>query len=310
MTEAPVSPRGCAEVAALRFEGAHSSHVRESLAVEEPLEIRLVFGSAHARTTRSIAVTMRTPGHDAELAVGFLVTEGVIRDVDGVVRVDADTPQGTSEAAPAHPPAEDGKTRVARNVASNIVTVELAPGIDVNLANLERNFYTTSSCGVCGKASLLALRAACPPRRRNEFVIDAATLYRLPERLRAGQGIFARTGGLHAAALFSADGKLDSMREDVGRHNAVDKLIGAALLADRLPLSNFLLLLSGRASFELVQKAVMGGIPMIASVGAPSSLAVAVAKEFDITLAGFLRDDHCNVYHGEHRVAGGEQTLS
>jgi FdhD protein len=185
--------------------------------------------------------------------------------------------------------------------------VELVPGVDISAATLERNFYTTSSCGVCGKASLLALRTVCPPRAKNEFTIDAEMLFRLPALLRSAQGIFERTGGLHGAALFSADGAMDSLREDVGRHNAVDKLLGAALLADRIPLRGFVLLLSGRASFELVQKALMGGIQAIASVGAPSSLAVEVAREFDITLAGFLRDDHFNVYHGASRIRAGSR---
>jgi FdhD protein len=184
--------------------------------------------------------------------------------------------------------------------------VELAPTVEVSLGTLQRNFYTTSSCGICGKASLLALRTVCPPRMRNELTIDAGTLCAMPAKLRKAQGIFDRTGGLHGAALFSMAGELDSMREDVGRHNAVDKLIGAALLDGRVPLRDRLLLLSGRASFELIQKAVMGGIPMVASVGAPSSLAVDVAREFDVTLVGFLRDNHFNVYHGSSRIQARE----
>ena len=183
------------------------------------------------------------------------------------------------------------------------MTVELAPHVEVSTANLQRNFYTTSSCGVCGKASLLALRTVCPPRRQNSFTFDSATLCALPGRLRSAQGIFDQTGGLHAAALFDADGEMDSMREDVGRHNAVDKLLGAALLEDRILLRDRILLLSGRASFELLQKALMGGVPMVASVGAPSSLAVQVAKEFDITLIGFLRDSRFNVYHGAQHIS-------
>ena len=163
---------------------------------------------------------------------------------------------------------------------------------------------TTSSCGICGKASLLALQSVCPPRRSNRFSISAETLYTLPARLRAAQSVFDRTGGLHGAGLFQADGALLALREDVGRHNAVDKLLGAEFLADRTPLRDSLLLLSGRASFELLQKALMGGVAMVASVGAPSSLAVRVAKEFDITLVGFLRDHHFNVYHGAEHVSG------
>jgi FdhD protein len=174
----------------------------------------------------------------------------------------------------------------------------------VSLANLERNFYTTSSCGICGKASLLALRTVCPPRTANTLKVEANLLYSLPDRLREGQDVFERTGGLHASGLFDSDGHLHSIREDVRRHNAVDKLVGAEFLDDRTPLRDRILLLSGRASFELLQKALMSGIQMVVSVGAPSSLAVQVAKEFDITLIGFLRGDHFNVYNGAERITG------
>jgi FdhD protein len=279
--------RGCTEVAAERFEGTHSRAVAEMLAVEEPLEIRLAYGDPVAREERSISVTMRTPGNDAELAAGFLLTEGVIRDAEDIVSI-----------------------RPAGIAGGQSVCVEVTPQTQIGMATLQRNFYTTSSCGICGKASLLALQTVRPPRAKNEFDMEAQLLYRLPEQLRRVQGIFERTGGLHAAGLFDADGNLDSMREDVGRHNAVDKLLGAAFLADRIPLRDRMLLLSGRASFELLQKALMGGIPMVASVGAPSSLAVQVAKEFDITLVGFLRDNHFNIYHGaEHIHAGPDHSL-
>lgn len=299
----------------VRSDGDSSHPADDSLAIEEPLEIRIVHGSESSRKVKSISVTMRTPGHDAELAVGFLVTEGVIRDPDEILRVNPAAPGRDAHdyaeneiALSGHKP-EDTEPEDAEK-ARNLVTVELAPTVEVNSTTLERNFYTTSSCGVCGKASLLALRSVCPPRIRNEFTIDAGTLYELPLRLRDRQGVFDRTGGLHAAALFSSEGELDSMREDVGRHNAVDKLIGAAILADRLPLRDRLLLLSGRASFELVQKAVMAGIPMIAAIGAPSSLAVEVAKDFDITLIGFLRGRYFNVYHGAQRVIAGDRHAS
>jgi FdhD protein len=298
---AQATNRGCREVALERFDGAEFAASDDVLAVEEPLEIRLGYGPAGARATKPISVTMRTPGNDAELAVGFLLTEGVIRDEGEIAGVRTSLAEDLEQG---------GDVVFSQSSGSNVVTVELGTHVEVSLANLQRNFYTTSSCGVCGKASLLALRTVCPPRRRNEFELDTETLCRLPARLRAAQGIFARTGGLHAAALFSDDGELDSLREDVGRHNAVDKLLGAALLEDRVPLRHRVLLLSGRASFELLQKAVMGGVPMVASVGAPSSLAVAVAREFDVTLVGFLRDNHFNVYHGADRVRAGARVTA
>jgi FdhD protein len=281
---------GCRKTTVQRFDGQQFQANQDALAVEEPLEIRLAYGPAKARQSKSISVTMRTPGSDAELAAGFLMTEGVIRDELDIVTISTGSLEVTADL------------KVWSSSASNVVTVELAPTVEVSLGALQRNFYTSSSCGICGKGSLLALRTVCPPRCTNEFVIDTETLRTLPARLREAQSIFDRTGGLHAAALFSATGELDSIREDVGRHNAVDKLIGAALLEDRVPLRDRLLLLSGRASFELLQKAVMGGIPVVASVGAPSSLAVEVARDFDITLVGFLRDDHFNVYQGSSRI--------
>ncbi len=235
-----------------------------------------------------------------ELAAGFLMTEGVVRDANDIERIFYAGPGILSDA-------DEGRaalTALLYQPEKNIVRVELSTTATVSLANLERNFYTTSSCGICGKASLLALQTVCPPRRINSFSISAEVLYALLPRLREEQSVFNRTGGLHGAGLFNADGELLSLREDVGRHNAVDKLLGAEFLADRTPLRDSLLLLSGRASFELLQKALMGSIPMVASVGAPSSLAVQVAKEFDITLVGFLRDRHFNIYHGAQRVLG------
>jgi FdhD protein len=287
--------RSITQVAINRFDGTTLVTKPDMLAVEEPLEIRLGFGPESARIIKSISVTMRTPGHDAELAVGFLVTEGVVRDEDDIVSVTVQIPVET-----------DVPLTPADVTRGNLVTVELSPNVAVNTAVLERNFYMTSSCGICGKASLLALRTVCPPRRENQFTIDARTLTALPGSLRAMQGIFDRTGGLHAAALFDSAGTLQAMREDVGRHNAVDKLLGGACLAGQVPLRDRVLLLSGRASFELLQKALMTGIPMVAAVGAPSSLAVRVAQEFDITLIGFLRDNHFNVYHGAERVIAGD----
>jgi FdhD protein len=281
---------GCIETSIRRFHGPRSVCVQDELAVEEPLEILLVYGPADARLVKSISVTMRTPGNDAELAVGFLLTEGVIRDANDVDSVVADSLDEPDMAASSN------------REFKNVVYVKLMPHVSVSIANLQRNFYTTSSCGICGKASLLALRTVCPPRVKNTFMIDPGTLYRLPECLASVQGIFQQTGGLHAAALFDSEGNLDSVREDVGRHNAVDKLIGAAALADRVPMHNRMLLLSGRASFELLQKALMAGIPLVAAVGAPSSLAVQVAREFDIALVGFLRQDRFNIYTGAEHI--------
>lgn len=288
------SGRAVIQTAVDQWKGLETRPGTEALAVEEPLEIRLRYGPADARATKSISVTMRTPGYDYELAAGFLMTEGVVRDVLDIQRIvyAAETTEPTATENPSEP----------YQPRRNIVLVELAPDVEVSLANLERNFYTTSSCGICGKASLLALRTVCPPRTKNTFVIDAEVVYSLPAQLREAQSVFERTGGLHGAGLFDATGKLVAMREDVGRHNAVDKLLGAEFLADRTPLTDFLLLLSGRASFELLQKAAMGGISMVAAIGAPSSLAVTVAREFDIVLAGFLRDDHMNIYHGADHI--------
>jgi FdhD protein len=282
-----------------KVKGRISQQVKDSLAIEEPLEIQLNYGQSEARETRSISVTMRTPGNDFDLAAGFLMTEGVIQDANSVEKIGY---AGDFFDEKAQPPQVMDMLKLGSK--QNTVRVDLAPEVEVNLGSLQRNFYTTSSCGICGKASLLALRTVCPPRTTNNFRMDAQLLYRLPERLRASQGVFDRTGGLHGAGLFDSAGNLLALREDVGRHNAVDKLIGAEFLADRTPLRDRLLLLSGRASFELLQKALMGGLPMVAAVGAPSSLAVQVAKDFDITLVGFLREDHFNIYHGSERIVG------
>lgn len=285
--------------------GQSSQEMLDSLAIEEPLEIQLAYGPRDSRQMRSISVTMRTPGNDFDLAAGFLMTEGVVRDANDIEQIayGGDSFKGGTVT----PQSMDVLKLGSRE---NIVRVDLAAEVAVNLGSLQRNFYTTSSCGICGKASLLALRTVCPPRATNNFRIDAQLLYRLPERLRASQGVFDRTGGLHGAGLFDSAGNLLALREDVGRHNAVDKLIGSEFLADRTPLRDRLLLLSGRASFELLQKALMGGFPMVASVGAPSSLAVQVAREFDITLIGFLRESHFNIYNGREHIAGYSSTSS
>ncbi len=288
-----------------RVTGLTSRHVLDSLAIEEPVEIQLTYGPPGSRQIRSISVTMRTPGNDFDLAAGFLMTEGVVRDSNDIEQIAyaGDSLSENNRTAGGLDPLKLGSRQ-------NIIRVDLAPDVAVSLGTLQRNFYTTSSCGICGKASLLALRTVCPPRVRNNFTVDAQVLYRLPERLRAFQGVFDRTGGLHGAGLFDSAGNLLDLREDVGRHNAVDKLIGAEFLADRTPLRDRLLLLSGRASFELLQKALMGGLQMVAAVGAPSSLAVQVAKEFDITLVGFLREGRFNIYHGSQNIDGYTSTAS
>ncbi|MER6502704.1 formate dehydrogenase accessory sulfurtransferase FdhD [Streptomyces sp. NPDC001455] len=252
----------------------------DTLVAEEPLEIRL--------NGRPLAITMRTPGDDFALAAGFLVSEGVVGDgseVQSILYCAGATADGVN--------------------TYNVVDVKLAPGVPVPDVALERHVYTTSSCGLCGKASLDAVRTTTrhPIADAPPLLVEPALLAVLPDRLRAAQRVFDRTGGLHAAALFSEAGELLDVREDVGRHNAVDKLVGRALTDGRLPLSRTILLVSGRASFELAQKAVMAGIPMLAAVSAPSSLAVDLAAETGLTLVGFLRGPSMNVYAGEHRIA-------
>jgi FdhD protein len=273
----------------------------DSVALEEPMELQIEYGPANHRVRKSIAVTMRTPGNDQELAAGFLWTEGVIEDtdaIDDVVAREAIIPYSKCNAA------NDGNRTsiLPKSASGNMVIVRLHPDAQVRLANLERNFFTTSSCGVCGKASLSALRVLGPPRSNDEFRMRNGVMSALLGRLREAQPIFAATGGLHGAAIVNADGDLLQTREDVGRHNAVDKLVGHALISGTLPLRERCLLLSGRASFELMQKAVMAGIPFVAAAGAPSSLAVTVAREFDMTLVGFLRDEGFNVYSGFERL--------
>jgi FdhD protein len=257
----------------------------DALAIEEPLEIRLEYGEADNRIVKNISVTMRTPGHDAELATGFLFTEGIIKNSKDILA------------------AKHCFIACAEN-KENVIQVSLKEGVIPNLQHSDRNFYTTSSCGVCGKGSIDAIRtvSAFTQPVNDDQTITSEILQQLPDKLRQHQQIFADTGGLHASALFNLSGELLLAREDVGRHNALDKLIGAALNKNWLPVSQSVLLLSGRASFELVQKAAMAGICIIASVGAPSSLAVELAEEFDITLAGFLRDKRFNIYTAARRI--------
>jgi FdhD protein len=250
----------------------------DTLVAEEPLEIRV--------DGKALSVTMRTPVDDFDLAAGFLVSEGVISSADQLVAIRYCA----------------GATADGQNTY-NVLDATLAAGVPGPDPSLERNFYTTSSCGLCGKASLDAVRTSAAWRvDADSLRVSAETVVSLPETLRAAQKVFDRTGGLHAAGLFSADGTLLCLREDVGRHNAVDKVVGWAVRDGRLPLSGTILMVSGRASFELVQKASMAGIPMLAAVSAPSSLAVDLADEMGLTLVGFLRGTSMNIYTGADRV--------
>lgn len=268
--------KGTTVVGISRYTGESVTESRDVLAAEEPLGLYLQYG----HTTQPVSVTMRTPGADAILSAGFLFTEGIITKPADIASI--------TEAA----------------FGENTVLVKLNENVQPVLQNAERNFYTTSSCGVCGKASIEAIKVASPfpPVVVDNLSIDVTTLYRLPDLLRTQQDTFNTTGGLHASALFSLSGDFISLKEDVGRHNALDKLIGQAFLADSLPLHNDILLLSGRASFELVQKAVMAGIRIIAAIGAPSSLAVQLADEHGVTLLGFLRSERFNVYTHSRRL--------
>ncbi len=255
------------------------------LAVEEPLEIRLAYTREGTLVNRSISVTMRTPGHDFELAEGFLFTEGIVSSFHEIASIErVESKEGVKDSG-------------------NIVCVCLRDGVSVDLKRLERHFYTTSSCGVCGKASLEALKLhSMFPISPTRPVVSSALIHELPAILRAEQALFDSTGGLHASALFDAEGKLLLLREDVGRHNAVDKIIGAALAEDWIPLESRCLFVSGRTSFEIMQKALAAGIPLVAGVGAPSSLAVEIANTFHMTLLGFVRDNRFNIYSDPQRI--------
>jgi FdhD protein len=262
----------------------------ETLAVEEPLELRL--------NGTAITVTMRTPGSDVELAQGFLLTEGVIGHRDDIARVEYCRGRINPESLRSSPPnAEDGTNTY------NVLDVTLDPGVPMPDVDVTRNFYTTSSCGVCGKGSIDAIRQISRHSPGDDpTVVTAETLSAMPEKLRGAQKVFASTGGLHGAALFDSDGTMLVVREDIGRHNAVDKTIGWALEHHRIPLSGTVLLVSGRASFELTQKAVMAGIPVLAAVSAPSSLAVDLASQAGLTLVAFLRGESMNVYTRPDRI--------
>jgi FdhD protein len=258
------------------------------LAAEEPLEIRV--------GDEPLSVTMRTPGHDRELAAGFLFTEGLIQSRSQLVALEVATPENGSQN-PAQGAAQDG----AKN--GNVVQAEISPDAAPDMEKMRRHFFAASSCGICGKASIDAIRSRALAAPNPNFRLDPELLVRLPEKLRAAQDVFERTGGLHAAALFDVRGELLVLREDIGRHNAVDKVIGWALLENRVPIANCVLVVSGRGGFEIVQKAIGAGLPVVASVSAPSSLAVQLARELRLTLIGFLRGRRFVIYSGEERIA-------
>jgi len=258
------------------WDAGHRQVRLDELVGEEPLEIRV--------DSAAIGVTMRTPGDDFELAAGFLFTEGVLSSAAQIARI-------------AYGRGPDG------TVSGNVVDVTLSGGPVPDLQRLERHFVAASSCGICGRASIEAVRARALAPPTGDLRIAPDLLCRLPHQLRSAQQLFGRTGALHGAALFNADGALLIVREDVGRHNAVDKLVGHAMLQTELPLSNRILLISGRGAFEIIQKAVVAGVPFVACVSAPSSLAVQLAREMGLTLVGFLRDRRFVVYSGEARVA-------
>ncbi len=259
--------------------------VADHVAVEEPLEIRLGYSTREGRTASSLSITMRTPGSDAELAAGFLYSESMIHSAEDITAI-----EHVGSAAP-----DTGN--------HNIIRVELAAHVEVDLGQLQRHFYTTSSCGVCGKSSLDALRVTgAKPQKVVPGIFAKKVLTGMPDALRSHQGTFDQTGGLHAAAAFSSQGEILVVHEDVGRHNAVDKVVGTLLRESRLPASELGLIVSGRASFELMQKTLIAGFPLLAAVSAPSSLAVQLAQDFNVSLVGFLRGDTFNIYSAGERI--------
>jgi FdhD protein len=266
-----------------RLEPGHRRSVKDEVAAEEPLEIRVDTLEGSRRISRSVSVTMRTPGHDFELATGFLFGEGILRSRDQVREI--------------------AYCGVGEHQEYNVVSVRLRKGMEVDPDLLTRNFYTSSSCGVCGKASLEAVEIrGCEALPLGSLQVEAGLVGRLPDLLLRGQATFQRTGGLHAAGLVTRDGELQLLREDVGRHNAVDKVVGYAFLEGELPLQQRILVVSGRTSFEIMQKALMARIPVVVGVGAPSSLAVDLARTFNMTLVGFARSTGFNVYTGGDRI--------
>lgn len=258
--------------------------IKDTLAVEEPMEVRIVFGPAEKRTGKSLAITMRTPDHDFELAAGFLFCENIVAKPSDIKSMDLVGPIAPGRNKP------------------NIVRVELEEDVAVKIQDLQRHFYTTSSCGICGKASLDALDAMSLRPVESKVRLSAETIHQLPDILRSKQQVFRNTGGIHAAGLFNNQGELICLREDVGRHNALDKLIGRQLLDDKLPLANMAAVVSGRASFELLQKTLSASLPILVAVGAPSSLAVMLAERFGVTLIGFTSTNRFNIYSHPGRI--------
>jgi FdhD protein len=267
------------EITLSKYANGQLNSLLDAVAVEEPLEMRLTYTENNQPATKNISVTMRTPGNDEELASGFLFTEGIIKRSGDINHVLA--------------PGE------------NVIEVVLNPNVTIAIEKLNRHFYTTSSCGVCGKSSIDAIKTVSHTvgDSIDSLQVTKEVILSLVQKLNTQQGVFAVTGGLHASALFTGNGDLLMVKEDVGRHNALDKLIGTAMKENLLPLTNHILLLSGRASFELIQKAVMAQLKMVVAVGAPSSLAVQLALEYDVSLIGFLREERFNVYCGEKRVS-------
>lgn len=261
-----------------KFISPHFSLEEDFLAVEEPLEIQLSFYHSDSKQTKSISITMRTPGHDKELAVGFLFTENILTDQNQIKKIEM--------------------------LNENQICISLHQGISIHLEKLNRNFYTTSSCGVCGKSSLESIRTIIPEEHQQPTTLKLSSdiIINLKNELNIAQVNFSKTGGIHASALFDQQGKFITLFEDVGRHNALDKLIGHFFIKGVTNIENYILLLSGRASFELIQKAAMAGIKIVCAIGAPSSLAVEMAEEFGITLIGFLKKDSFNIYSNHQRI--------
>jgi len=271
-----IAANGISTSLVTKYRAKGTSTYQDYIAVEEPLEISISKSSLYTKSKHNISVTMRTPGQDLNLAVGFLLTEGILSHKNQIL---------------------------AHSASDNKINLEIHPDSTFDINKLQRHFYTTSSCGVCGKASIEAINTIEEYTPTNhQLTIDGRTIHTLPTKLRAQQDAFLKTGGLHAAALFDSKGNILEVAEDVGRHNALDKLIGSYFLKGQLPLDDKILLLSGRISFELVQKSVMAGIQCIVAVGAPSSLAIELAEEYDMTLIGFASKERFNLYNGEHRI--------